>query len=93
MEPTYDIGDRVTLSATFTEDGAAVDPDTVTCYVKHEDAASRTTVSSSKVGTGSYEAQVDPSTPGRWYYRFEGTGEYMAAAEGSFIVSRPRVLA
>jgi len=85
----YDIGDRVTLTANFTDAGTPVEPTTVTCAVK---APSGTTTSPSVTNTsGTYSATVDPDEQGAWYYRFTGTGTYVAAEEGTFRVRRRQV--
>lgn len=89
MSEIYDIGDRVTLTANFTDAGSPVQPTTVTCTVK---APSGMTTSSSVTNTsGTYSAEVEPDEQGAWYYRFAGTGTYVAAGEGTFRVRRRRV--
>lgn len=85
----YDIGDRVTLTANFTDDATPVEPTTVTCTVK---APSGATTSPSVTNTsGTYSAEVDPDEQGAWYYRFTATGSYVAAEEGTFRVRRRQV--
>lgn len=91
---SYDIGDLVALSATFTAtDGVTpVDPATLTCAVTDPTGAVTTyTYGSSpgftKASTGVYALQVDAEVAGSWLYRFLGTGTYQAAVEGTFLVA------
>ncbi len=78
----YDIGDRVTLQATFSdEDGIPTNPGTVVCKVK-DPAGATATPSATEYATGVWRAQVDLDQEGTWYYRFEGTTPVVAAGEG-----------
>lgn len=84
----HDVGDRVRIAVEFRNlDGALADPSTVT--VKHQDPSGNETSSTSswtKDGTGRYHLDVDIDESGTWYYRWAGTGDLVAAGEGSFIV-------
>ena len=80
---THDIGDKVTLQVTFTDSaGDPVDPTTVSCTVRSPNGT--LTAPSTQGTAGVYTATVEPTTPGTWYYRFAGTGSYVAAEEDSF---------
>ena len=82
----YDDGDRVRMTATFTDiDSVNVDPSTVTFQIR--DPAG--TVVSYTYGTdaevvkdavGVYHVVYDLDTPGEWVYRFSSTGTGKAAA-------------
>ncbi len=87
---SYDIGDKITLRASFTDSDAAVDPSTVTCAVRAPDGTP-SAPSVSKAATGVYTATVLPDAAGVWFYRFAGTGAYVAAEEGTFLIRRRRV--
>jgi hypothetical protein len=90
---SYDEGDLVRCDGVFTDaNGAAVDPTTVTFYVR--DPGLITTSYQYTVGThvvreaaGTYYTLVDVDEPGRWYYRFEGDGTGQAARESYFNVA------
>jgi hypothetical protein len=92
MPSTYDVGDLVRATATFTSlTGALTDPTTVVCTVKHPDA-SVTTSSNTKSSTGVYYSDITIDADGWWYYRFAGTGTLVAAEEGSFFVRVRKVV-
>ena len=88
---TYDKGDLLRLSASFTdEDGDAVDPSTVTFKVK---VGSTTTSyvygTDDEVGkdsVGNYHADISLDTEGTWWVRVESTGTGQAAAESALRV-------
>jgi hypothetical protein len=88
----YDVGDRVRLSCQFRAlNGAPADPSTVT--VKHRAGAGPVTPlvygtdgEVVRTGPGAYYVDIDVDAPGDWFYRFEGTGDVVAAAEGRFDV-------
>lgn len=85
MASTFDIGDRVRLKASFSDEGAAVDPTSVTCTVRAPDGA-LTSPGVSKDDVGRYSAEVAPDSAGAWLFRFEGTGAYVAAEEREFFI-------
>lgn len=86
----YDIGDRVSLSAAFTdEDGTPVIPSGVICEVQPPSGSTQNLAVSGTAGT--YTAELEPDESGRWWYRFAGTGTYTAAEEGHFYIRRRRV--
>lgn len=95
MANTYDKGDLVRCTATFTNAaGAAVDPTTIVFRFKRPDGV----VVSYTHGvddelvkeeeTGIYHVDVDPAVHGEWDYRFEGTGAVKAAGELRFTIRR-----
>ena len=89
MANAYDLGDMVRCSAAFTENGAAVDPTTVTFQVRRQPAGTITTYVSGdpelvKDSTGNYHVDYEPDHVGDWCYRFAGTTTYVCAAERAF---------
>jgi hypothetical protein len=90
-DATYDIGDRVTLTAEFSEAGAPVDPTTVTCHVTDPDGTTIELDVEAGLYPGSYSAEVEPDMRGTWWYRFAGVGGYQAAEEGTFFIRKQQV--
>lgn len=87
--PRYDIGDLVTVSASFTDrDGQAADPDAVTLTILKPDGTidviDHDELDNPDVGTYEYDVDVDQER--KWRYRFEGTGSVVAADEQEFTV-------
>lgn len=93
----YDLGDQVRMSVSFTNSaGSAADPTTVTCKITDPSGNIETLVYGTdpdlvKAGTGSYQVDRKVDESGMWYYRFEGTGSVVSAAEGFLVVRRSRV--
>lgn len=95
MATTYDIGDRVHLTASFTDNaGAAADPTAVSLKIKNP-AGTVTTYTYAggaitKDSTGEYHMDYtipsDAASVGGWLARFEGTGSVVAAEETAFSV-------
>lgn len=89
---TYDKGDLVRATGTFTTSaGAATDPTAV--FVKYTNpSGSITTLTYGtdaalvKDSTGVYHVDIDANAVGAWTYRFYSTGTGQAAAEGDFFV-------
>jgi hypothetical protein len=90
----YDKADLVRIKATFRDPEASdayVDPATIALKVK--DPASVTTTYTyaggqvTKDSIGHYHRDVSVDTAGLWHYRWETTGTYQAAQEGSFTVN------
>jgi hypothetical protein len=92
MRHIYDIGDEVTLTATFTdpETEELVDPEAVACTVL-TGAKKTLTPSVTKASKGVYIAKVQAASSGTWHYAFDGTGGHVASQEGSFEV-RPQAV-
>lgn len=92
MATTYDLGDLVRITGTFTTAaGVATDPTAVLCtYTDPSGDATTLTygtdVALVKSSTGVYYVDVNADEQGVWEYRFYATGTGQAADEGSFIV-------
>lgn len=84
---TYDVGDQIKLTASFTNSSnVAADPTTVTVKTKSPAGTTTTYVYGTdnevvKAGTGSYYILLTLSSAGMWYVRFAGTGAIVAAVE------------
>jgi hypothetical protein len=92
MSNTYDYGDLVRVTGTFTTAaGVATDPTAVLCKVRNP-AGTVTTLTYGtdaalvKSGTGVYYTDVSASAAGIWHYRFYSTGTGQAANETYFQV-------
>lgn len=90
---SYDIGDVVRLTGTFTVSGSATDPTTVSLLIRRPDGVKTTLVYGTdvaleKTGTGAYRCDYDPVVSGVHWYRFFSTGTAKAAEEQSFTVKR-----
>lgn len=86
----YDVGDRVRLYGYFTN-RARVDTDPTAVVCKYQDpSGNETTVTYPtdivKSSTGRYYLDIDLDESGTWYYRWNGTGDVVAAGEQSFTV-------
>lgn len=80
----YDVGDTVRSTATFKVNGVLTDPTGVTLRVKSPSGTitSRTYPTDiSKTSTGTYQADIDLTANGDWWYRWEATGTVKAARE------------
>jgi hypothetical protein len=91
MATTYDIGDVVRVTCTFTNGaGANTDPTTVTLKVKTP--AQVTTPYTWALGTvtrsavGIFYKDISLTMSGEWFYRFEGTGAVESAEEANILV-------
>lgn len=88
---TYEVGDQVRLTVTFTDTaGVVADPTAVTILVKRRDGATTTFTyagsSVTKSSTGVYYADYTVTEEGNYDYRMVGTGAVVAAVEGFFQV-------
>lgn len=95
MTDTYDIGDQVTLQATFRNLAGALTNPTATTLKYKDPAGNVTTVNDGDLTTAStgiktYAVVVDEA--GQWWYRFSGSGAVVAAEEGSFTVRPQQVI-
>lgn len=87
----YLIGQRVRISAAFTDaDGDPADPTTVVLTIKTP-AGVTSTLSTTNDTAGSYHSDTTPDAVGQWWYRWVGTGTVVAAAEGTFLVTPSKV--
>lgn len=95
MAGSYDIGDLVRVTGTFTVGGTATDPTTITLKVMNPAGTTTTyTYALSQVtksATGIYYKDVSPDTRGVWMYEWTGTGTCQAVDEGEFWVKDSRV--
>jgi hypothetical protein len=90
---TYDVGDGVTVSTSFTDDqGAPVDPDDVFLDVRLHPDAEPTTYTYGTDDTvvrddeGAYHALITAGAPGLWHYGWRSTGNIVSAEQGAFMV-------
>jgi len=99
-ENTYDVGDRVRLTAAFTDPNnadAAIDPTTVEVHYRNPAGTVTTKVHVTdaevvKDSVGNYHIDIDITVSGRWYSRWEGDGAAVAAEEISFLVRAQNVV-
>jgi len=93
---TYDVGDRIRLTAAFTSGGVAADPTTVTVRVKDPSGNTASYVYGTdlevvKDGTGNYHMDVTIDEAGIWGFRWASTGVVVTAEEKSFRI-RPQAV-
>lgn len=91
MANSYDIGDRVRMTATVvTSGGVAADPTEVTFKVQDPSGNEATYLYSmglvTRTSAGVYYLEVTVDEAGTWYYRANGTGAVIAADEEYFYV-------
>jgi hypothetical protein len=87
MVEDYEIGDAVYVSGTFRSlAGVLADPTDVTCDVMKPDGTAGEATDLAQVSTGIWSATIEPDIPGRWRYRFAGTGAVQRAKTKSFWV-------
>lgn len=92
MANIYDVGDKVRISCAFTSGGVAIDPTTIVCKVKEPDLTLTTAtyalaqIVKDSAGVYHYDFTIDQA--GSHWYRFEGTGTVVAAAEDEFLVRK-----
>lgn len=89
---TYDIGDIVRLSGTFTDTGGEpIDPTAVTVQYLDPDGNVTTQGSLNHPSTGFYYVDITVDSPGVWAYRIYSTGTGQSAEESWFRVRHLRV--
>lgn len=94
MANTYDKGDLVKVTGTFTDpdsNDALIDPTVVKVSVKEPDGTTTTYTYGTdaecvKVSTGLYKLEINCDAPGTWHYRWWSTGTGQAAEPDEFIV-------
>jgi hypothetical protein len=85
---TYDIGDQVRISGSFTNlAGTATDPTALKIAIRTPNGAETVSTYGSDVAvvkdaTGEYHFDVLLTEGGPWYYRWRATGAVTAAEEG-----------
>lgn len=88
-------GTAVFLAASFTDDaGDLSDPATVICMTmspsgKKATYTYGTDANVTKVATGQFQAEVSPDESGRWFVRWETTGNKMAVEENFIVQASP----
>ena len=81
------VGDRAVITVTFTDaTGAGVAPTTVTLRVRRPDRSVLTVTMTAGTPAGTYTAAVDLDQAGEWAYSARGTGAYVGAHDGTFVV-------
>ena len=95
----YDVGDKVRLSAIFTDTAAAaVDPGTVKLIIDRPPGGAQivllygTDAALVKDSTGHYHADQAIDMAGDWQFRWVSTGNGAGAEEGFFVVRRQDVV-
>jgi len=85
---TYDIGDLVQLTATFTTlpEGVAIDPSAVLVTVC-DPAGNETTPTVANTAVGVFTVTVSPAIAGKWRWRATGTGAAQTSADALFLVA------
>ena len=91
MSSSYDRGDLVRLTATFTVGAVATDPSGVVLYIRQPDGSLTTLTygvdaAIAKVSTGVYRYDYNAATAGPVSYRWAGTSPAQAADQNSFFV-------
>lgn len=96
---TYDVGDKISLTALF-KNSAAVLTDPTVVKMRYEDPSGNETTLTygtspetdiTKSATGTYVAYLTLDEAGTWYYRWIATGAVVAQEEGTFDVRTPQV--
>jgi hypothetical protein len=92
MPGPYELGQLVSLSATFRTGGTVEDPTTVTMTLKKANQPLQTFVFGAsnieRLSKGVYRLAVTSDVPGVWKYRWIGTGLVETSAKNQFIVNR-----
>lgn len=95
----YDIGEPVTLKATFKDDDEVV-TDPTTIELKIQDPSGNVTTYTyalseiTKVSTGIYTKVIPVlDESGSWSYRWASTGAVASVEEGNFYVRTPKIAA
>lgn len=96
MASTYDIGDVVRVSNTFTQNAAVIDPGTVSLKVVAPDASFITYTYAGaaivKDSVGVYHVDVAITLAGTYRYRWVSTGTGAGAEESWFQVREQKVV-
>lgn len=93
MTDTIVQGNLVEVKATFTNSmtGIAVEPSVVLFSLRRPDGSIEKP-SATNDGTGLWHANIIVGLPGRWRYRWAGTGVVTAATEGAFWVANSEII-
>lgn len=92
MADTFDIGNVVRLTVTFTDTaGELIDPSAVQLNIRPYggDISTYTWLGGDiiRASLGVFYYDYTPSQPGLYYYRFIGTGALVAAGDSSFSIT------
>lgn len=93
MANTYDLGDLVRCSGTFTDaTSILVDPTVVKASIQNPAGTDTTYTYGTDAAlvrdsAGAYHVDVSATSAGRWYYRLYSTGTGQASGEGYFDVA------
>lgn len=94
---TYDIETLVTVQSAFaTGVGAAIDPSTVTLYIRDPSGAEQTVAMGdlTHVGTGVFSYSLQAGLSGTWSYKWQGSGNVeVTSPDTSFFVRASRLIA
>ena len=90
MANTYNKGQRVRFTATFTLSSVNTDPTAIVLKIQDPSGNEATYTYAlgqvTKVSTGNYRYDLDIDETGYWYYRWEGTGAVIATSEAHLLV-------
>ena len=90
MANIYDINDRIRMSVVFSVAGVSTDPATITLKVQdpsgNEATYTHALAEVTRSDTGDYFKDITIDEAGYWYYRWEGTGAVIAAAEAMLMI-------
>jgi hypothetical protein len=86
---TYEIGDGVRLSVTFSNaiNGTLVNPSVVGLILRLPDGT-QSALAVNNPSAGNYYTDYITTQPGVHWFRWAGSGSYDSASEGNFVVSR-----
>lgn len=94
---TYDIDTLVTVQSAFaTADGGAIDPSTVTLYVRDPSGAEQTVAMGdlTHVGTGVFSYGLQAGLSGIWFYKWQGGGDVeVTSPDTAFFVRASKLIA
>jgi hypothetical protein len=97
MATTYDIGDRVRITAAFTDTGGKLsDPTTIRLFIEPPAGpvlaySYATSTGVVRASSGTYRFDIGTTGHGLYEYRWAGAGNVVSAEEGWFSVRRQRV--
>lgn len=92
----YDIDTSVTVQSAFSQStGSAIDPSTVTLYVRDPTGAVTTIAMGSltHVGTGVWAYNINANVSGTWFYKFQGAGNVVVTSpDASFLIRSSKLI-
>ena len=80
---TYDVGDKITITGTFTNGSVVADPVTIRARYRLYSGSPTTLIygsgsSLTRSSTGVYVFDIYADAPGRWHYRMDDSGSSVA---------------